>query len=594
VQDTTTNQDWYWYRYETAVGIMSWDIAQYNDTLPPEQQNVIATHGHFVHPNGQVNRSVIFSQGAAKQREMLNISDMYLSFANLQNLDKPALDSVVEVAAADQQVFRFGDYVVEEVALPSNDYTQSGYEFRVKKAGGDLDETPVAASFTVGQVRQVLRHGNQLVLFRAVQKTVNDAGISQSTSTWGGQALVYDLSTPTAPKVVAALDLPDDLSPYQSYYRYYYGDMGYWGGYYFGFTQSVASVDEGIAFLIQSGTYVPTAVALPDGGSTTSYTWVSKQNLAFLDLRDPSKPSISEIPLALPGSATGAVDSVTLVPDGTSPAAMYLSYRVQIGSSVDPVSQATLYNYAGYIQQWTRKNGAWQTESAINIPGSLTRTWASATGERFLLTRDDVYSAKQTVNNYWQWTDTVNLKLLRTVSVNGKVGAEVLDSKAFTDVSPRSMVYDGDRIYMTLSNTPYYYGYYYGLATPGMVGGVATSGSGTGTGGASGGTTVAVDTSDHLVVVDMSQRTLAVAYDQPTELDNLDLMGVSQNKLFVNLQGDGILVVDVANAAAPKGLSFYRTLGYASGIEFAGTSAYVPANYYGTYHIDLSAAGNLY
>jgi hypothetical protein len=55
VQDTT-NKDWYWYRYETAVGIMSWDIAQYNDTLPPEQQNVIATHGHFVHPYGQVNR----------------------------------------------------------------------------------------------------------------------------------------------------------------------------------------------------------------------------------------------------------------------------------------------------------------------------------------------------------------------------------------------------------------------------------------------------------------------------------------------------------------------------------------------------------
>jgi hypothetical protein len=402
------------------------------------------------------------------------------------------------------------------------------------------------------------------------------------------------LSTPTAPKVSAALELPDDLSPYQSYYRYYCGDMGYWGGYYFGFTQSVASVDEGIAFVIQSGTYVPTAVALPDGGSTTNYTWVSKQNLAFLDLRDPSKPSISEIPLVLPGSATGMVDSVTLVPDDMSSSAVYLSYRVQIGSSSDPVSQATLYNYAGYIQQWTRKNGAWQTGSAINIPGSLTRTWGAATGERLLLTRDDTYSTKQTANNYWQWTDTVNLKLLRPIDVNGKAGAEVLDSKALTDVSPRSMVYDGDRIYMTLSNTPYYYGYYYGLATPGMVGGVATS---SGAGGAGGGTTAAVDaidTSDHLVVVDMSQRTLAVAYDQPTELTNLDLMGVSQNKLFVNLTGDGILVVDVANAAAPKGLSFYRTLGYASGIEFVGTSAYVPANYYGTYHIDMTAAGNLY
>ena len=39
--------------------------------------------------------------------------------------------------------------------------------------------------------------------------------------------------------------------------------------------------------------------------------------------------------------------------------------------------------------------------------------------------------------------------------------------------------------------------------------------------------------------------------------------------------------------------AFSRTLGSPSGIEFAGTSAYVPADYYGTYHLDLSAPGNL-
>ena len=52
-------------------------------------------------------------------------------------------------------------------------------------------------------------------------------------------------------------------------------------------------------------------------------------------------------------------------------------------------------------------------------------------------------------------------------------------------------------------------------------------------------------------------------------------------------------MVDVTEAAAPKAVSFYRTLGWASGIEFAGTSAYVPADYYGTYRLDLNAAGNL-
>ena len=593
VQDNTNS--WYWYRYETAVGIMSWDLGQYKDTLPAEQQNVITTHGHFVHPNGQVNRSVLFTQGTTNQREMLNISDMYLSLANIQNLDSPTLDAVVEVAAADQQVYRFGDYVVEEVALPSNDYSQTGYEFRVKNAGGDLDQTPIVASFTVGQVQQVIRQGNLLVLFRAVQNTTTaDAGYAQVTYT--SQALVYDLSTPTSPKAVGTVDLPADLSPYYSFYRYYCGEMGYYGGYYFNYGQSLASVDEGIAFLIQSATYVPKSVTLPDGGTTTGYDYVYKQNLAFLDLRNPANPSVSEVTLALPGTGTGPVDSASLVADTMAPSGFFITYRVRIGSKQDATTQATLYQYANYAQRWERKDGSWRTEDAINIPGFLTRTWAAANEERLLLTRDDVYSSQQ-VDTYWEWIDNVNLNLLRSVTVGGKPGAQLLDTRSLSNVSPRSMVYDGDRIYMTVSNSPYYYGYY-ALDTPIAVSGSSGSTGGRGVTSSSGstgtGTTDSTpDTSDHLAIIDMSQRKLTMTYDQPTELYNLDLMGVQQNKLFVNLQGDGILVVDVTSTSAPKGVSFYRTLGYASGIEFAGTSVYVPADYYGTYHIDMSAPGNL-
>jgi len=595
VQDTS-DSDWYWYRYETAVGIMSWDISQYNDALPPEQQNVISTHGHFVHPNGEVNRSVIFTQGAANQREMLNISDVYLSLANIQDLDNPTLDAVVEVAAAEEQVYRFGDYVVEEVALPSSgDYSQTGYEFRVKKAGGDLDQTPVVASFTVGQVQQVLRHGNQLVLFRAVQNpTTDDAGYSQVTYT--SQALVYDFSAPTTPKAVGTVTLPADVSPYYPFYRYYCGDIGYYGGYYFGYGQSLASVDEGIAFLIQGGNYVE-KTDTSDGGTTSQWDWVSTQNLAFLDLRDPTQPAVSEQALALPNSTPTSINSASLVADTMAPSGFYISYRVSIGSTVDSLTKATLYQYASYAQRWARSNGTWVTEDAINIPGSLTRTWAAESGERLMLTRDDVYASKP-VDTYWQWIDNVSLNLLRVVTVNGKLGAERLDTRTFGDVSPRSMVYDGDQIYMTISNSPYYYGYYMfdapvAVGASSGPGGVATSGGTGGAGGGTGTSAPAPDLSDHLAIIDMSQRKLTMTYDQPTELYDLDLMGVQQKKLFVNLQGDGILVVDVTSSTAPKGVSFYRTLGYASGIEFAGTSAYVPADYYGTYHIDMNAPGNL-
>lgn len=101
------------------------------------------------------------------------------------------------------------------------------------------------------------------------------------------------------------------------------------------------------------------------------------------------------------------------------------------------------------------------------------------------------------------------------------------------------------------------------------------------------------DTSDRLAIIDMAQGLLTLTYDQPTGLSGLDLMGTSGNKLFVNLQGDGILLVDVANPAAPVAQSFYRTLGWASGIELAGTTAYVPAYYYGTYRLALDGPGNL-
>jgi hypothetical protein len=218
----------------------------------------------------------------------------------------------------------------------------------------------------------------------------------------------------------------------------------------------------------------------------------------------------------------------------------------------------------------------------------LTRTWAGANGDRMFLTRDDVYGARQ-VDNYWQYYDTVALNLLRQVTVLGKLAAQRLDVRTFAEASPRSIVYDGDRIYMTIGNYPYYWGYYGGgvdIAVPVGAGGVASAGT------ADTGAT-AEDTSDRLAVLDLSQGLLTMSYDLPTGLASLDLMGIEQNKLFVNLQGDGILVVDVTSATDPKAVSFYRTLGWASGIEFAGTSAYVPAYYYGTYRIDLGAPGNL-
>jgi hypothetical protein len=89
---------------------------------------------------------------------------------------------------------------------------------------------------------------------------------------------------------------------------------------------------------------------------------------------------------------------------------------------------------------------------------------------------------------------------------------------------------------------------------------------------------------------------------------NTQLMGTHQGKLFVNVMGsggynyydkgavaggDGILVLDVTNAAAPKGVRFLRTLGYASHIEFFDDDVYVAAGHFGLSHMNLSEAPSL-
>jgi len=107
------------------------------------------------------------------------------------------------------------------------------------------------------------------------------------------------------------------------------------------------------------------------------------------------------------------------------------------------------------------------------------------------------------------------------------------------------------------------------------------------------------------MIFDLAANKLALAYDKPTRMYNVQLMGTHQGKLFVNLAGsgspyyydgyygygggDGILVVDVSAPAAPRGVTFLRTLGFATHIEFFGDDVYVASGYFGLSHLSLTA-----
>src|SRR6266850_4159718 len=260
-QQNDDKTDW-WYRWQTAVGIMAWDLSAYDDTKPPEQQTVLKNYGTFIHPDGQVQRSILFSHTAtpaanstavppAPERMMINLSDTYMSIASLADLSAPKLLANVQVAPYETAVFRFGNYVVEEIQsqqyyrwIPNQDRT----EFRVKAAGGDVELKAPVATFSLGQVVRAFKHGeNQLVAVRYVQRPPTKDNPTSQPPTIVAQ--VYDLTDPAHPRTAGSVTLPSDVS---LYYGYWCGDW-FWGAWGFtGSANNIISTTSGLVILGQN------------------------------------------------------------------------------------------------------------------------------------------------------------------------------------------------------------------------------------------------------------------------------------------------------------------------------------------------------
>ena len=101
-----------------------------------------------------MTRSIVFThEGATPRRMMINLSDTHVSIANLVDIDNPMQESEIEIAPYYNQIYRFGDYLVEQVqGKPENwgSPNQDLATFRVKKAGGDMENAPVLATVRGG------------------------------------------------------------------------------------------------------------------------------------------------------------------------------------------------------------------------------------------------------------------------------------------------------------------------------------------------------------------------------------------------------------------------------------------------------------
>ena len=567
------NDDWWWYQYKSAVGIMAWDLTKYDDTKSPTQQTVLQNYGTFIHPNGEVRRTIVFGHQATGQRMMVNLSDTHASIASLQDLANPQLQSVIEIAPYYNQIYQFGKYLVAQVQSQQSYYYSPNQDlslFRVLAAGGDLDGATPVASFSVGQVQQAVKHGNQLLLFR----TLPSGNTGYSTYQSQTQVLVYDLTDPTHPRRAGSTILPTNWIPY---YPYWCGWNGYWGGYWFNGYGSWTEVESGMVTLDQEYIY---------NSSTGAGTYTTK--LVYLDLTNADAPTVNEVPVPNPSSTDWGAFS--LVGDPVDPTGFYLGLREQV-AQVKGNDSYTFTQYKFYAQRWNKSGSSFAAAEKINIPGPLVRTWAPSSGARDFMTQDQlyVYIPPTGTSTYGYYRSDTQLHLLRQVNVGGTPAAELLDTKVFSNVTLSGLTVAGNTMYVTAQQNYYGYGYYYGvggIAVP-SGGGVASSG------GSSTSTPSWETTSDRLMIFDLSNDTFATLYDQPTKAYNLNIMGANQGRLFLNLSGDGILAVDVSNPVQPTGNKFLRTLGWASSMQAFGDDLYVASGYFGLDHMSLAAPADM-
>jgi hypothetical protein len=555
---TDDTDSYWWYGWETAVGIMSWDVTAYDPAKAPEAQSVLKNYGTFVHPNGQVLRSIVFQhEGATPERMMINLSDTHISVASLQDLAAPKSLATVEVAPFQSAVLRFGDYVVEEVqSQPYYGWSanQDRTEFRVKTAGGDIDQKTPVATFALGQVARVFKHGeDQLVAIRYIQQPPTKQNPNWVPPTI--EAQVYDLKDPAHPRKAGKVQLPNDIS---LYYGYWCGDW-FWGAYgFYGAMNNVISTTSSLVILGQSW---------QNNAQTT--------RLISLDLTNADAPTVSAKDVET-ATTNYWEASYGLVPDPVDQDGFYLTYRKHVGDTKQ--DGLTLAIFKDFAQRWDRTvGGQWAAGASTNLPGRLTETYADAAGKRMFLAQDYrwFWVVDDAKSGQGHGDSTLRLSLLREAP-GGK--AELLDSKAFDSMYPSSMAREGQTLMMVAHHQG---GYYYGGYYPGG-GPIAI--------GASLPTPVTDDESDRLVAFDLSGGTFATKYDAPTGMYNSDLVGVHDGRLLVNLSGDGFLVVDVADPAAPRGVRFVRTLGWSQNVEFAGSDVYASSGYFGVQHFKTTDA----
>jgi hypothetical protein len=528
------SDDWWWYGYQSAVGIMAWDLSKYDDTKDETQQTVLTNFGTFTHPNGEVRRTIVYTHPSTGRRSMLNLSDTHASLVDIQDLSSPVQQSVVELAPFYQEIYRFGDYLLEHVQ-PEYASSNRAHEFRVRKASDGPAGAPVA-TFTLGQVQRTIKVGNRLVILGSTSHQTDAGWKTEST------VLVYDLSNPAAPRRGGQIVLPPSVTlPYY----YYYCGWSPWCGYWPDSTSHWIATDTSL-IMLQSAWL----------SASSSY----QVSLATLDLSNPAAPQVTT------QQVLGAVKSsydYSLVPDGVDPSSFYLVGRNDLGAITHGTFRFNQFRH--WAQRWQSLAGELTSAETVNLPGPLMGTTTSSDGKRLFLARDGQYTRITRTTGSWvdyDYQNDVRLTLLREVRSDAVVLAELVSARTLPGMSLTALVRDGKTVLATAR--PYFDSYTAANSAPDDL------------------------ASDHFMVFDLSADRLDLTYDQPTDAYDVRIMAVQKGRAFVNLPGDGIVAIDTSQPLLPKPVRFLRTLGYATHLESFGDDIYVASGYFGLEHMSLT------
>lgn len=528
--------DWWWYSWRSAVGMMSWDLTRYDPALAPEQQTVLQDLATVVHPNGEVKRTIFIQRPGpndTKRRVMLTLSETHMAFNDVTDLSRPLLQSSVEVAPFSAGVYRLGANVVEQIAVGGSSwgywygsyYDRRPTLFKVKRpaADGALGDETELSRFTLVGVQKVMSHGdNALIVVRGV-------------ADYGQELLIIDLSDPTNPRRAGRVRLDD---------RYY------WGSYY-------NQMAEGIARGAFDTGYYERTIKTKAGLALLEHDWkwdgeesIRQSYLSVIDLRNLEAPKLIANKLAIYGWG----EVLDLVADDSDGERFYLNVRKKVGTAQAAGIGWDLYRHNAVPYRLAADK--LETEKEVNLPGRLVRAFEKD-GQRVIVSRDNRYA--RIPDRDYDWCASCNfaqLPRLHLLTQNISGGSATL--KDSLETSQEYRVYGAgitnERLYLHVTNNWYF-------------------NDGT-------------DYFERLMPYEISAQGFTAG--APISFDGgFTLLHVGNQRPMLSLDGDGVLTLDGRDVNAIRGLRFSRTLGWTHNAAMLPPHGYVAAGNFGTQHIPL-------